>query len=65
MIEYNISAQDLDVILGDTSYKWLLEEVYFRYQFTPAKMEIEEHHVAVYAAKDSSHMKKAPILLHS
>ena len=37
----------------------LVLEIYNRYRFTPAKIEIEEHHVGVYRSKKDNHFKKA------
>lgn len=40
-------------------WKQLPDEVYKRLTFLPAKFEVEEHHVAVYAGKDNQTMIKA------
>ena len=42
------------------SWKQLPDEVYRRYSFTPAKIEVEEHHVKVYAGKETEEVVKAP-----
>ena len=68
IVEHGISEEELHAAFGDTGYKQLPDEVYHRYRFTPAKVEVEEHHVAVYAAKDDSHIAKAahpPYLLRN
>lgn len=44
---------------GEDGWYQLDDEVYRRYKFTPAKVEIEEHHVAVYKSKKDNHFKKA------
>ena len=36
------------------------DEIYRRYRFTPAKVEVEEHHVKVYAGKKTEEVVKAP-----
>lgn len=41
-------------------WKLLPDEIYKRYRFTLAKVEVEEHHVGVYADKEEDHMVKAP-----
>ena len=50
---------ELQKEFGENSWKQLPDEVYKRYKFTPAKVEVEEHHVAVYASKKDNHMIKA------
>ena len=40
--------------------KQLPDEVYRRYGFTPAKVEVEEHHVKVYAGKKTDEIVRAP-----
>lgn len=57
---HDMTPEELAAAFGDTGYKRLPDEIYYRYRFQPAKVEVEEHHVAVYAAKDDSHMEKAP-----
>jgi len=59
IIEHKMTEEQLQMEFGDKSWKQLPDEVYKRYQFTPAKIEIEEHHVAVYAGKTGDHMVKA------
>lgn len=44
---------------GKDTFKRLPDEAYRRYKFIPAKISVEEHHVAVYASKVDEHMKKA------
>ncbi|NBH29329.1 IS66 family transposase, partial [Lachnospiraceae bacterium] len=45
---------------GKDGWKQLPDEVYRRYSFTPAKIEVEEHHVKVYAGKGTEEVIKAP-----
>ena len=59
VIEHTMSEKELTAEFGEKSWKQLPDEIYHRYRFTPAKLEVEEHHVAVYASKKDSHMKKA------
>lgn len=64
----NLPVIKVDHMMSDTEFKnefgedgWtqLEDEVYNRYKFTPAKIEIEEHHVGVYKSKKDRHFKKA------
>lgn len=41
-------------------FKQLPDEVYRRYGFTPAKVEVEEHYVKVYAGKETDEIVRAP-----
>lgn len=52
VINHELSEEELKERLGDT-WKRLPDEVYKRLVFRPAKFEVEEHHVAVYAGKDN------------
>lgn len=54
-----MTEDELQKEFGENSWKQLPDEVYKRYKFTPAKVEVEEHHVAVYASKKDNHMIKA------
>ena len=49
VIEHSLSEEDLEELFEKEGYKQLPDEVYRRYGFTPAKVEVEEHHVKVYA----------------
>lgn len=46
-----MTEEQLSATFGGKGYKRLPDEVYHRHKFTPAKVEIEEHHVVVYASK--------------
>lgn len=50
-IEHTMTDEQLSDTFGEGGYKRLPDEIYRRYKFTPAKVEVEEHHVAVYAGK--------------
>lgn len=52
VINHELSEEELKERLGDM-WKRLPDEVYKRLVFRPAKFEVEEHHVAVYAGKDN------------
>jgi transposase len=58
-IEHTMTEEELRKEFGETSWKQLPYEVYKRYKFTPSKVEVEEHHVAVYASKKDDHIIKA------
>lgn len=58
-VEHRMSEEELREEFGDNGWKLLPDEVYKRYRFTPAKVEVEEHHVGVYASKEDGHMVKA------
>lgn len=52
VINHELSEEELKERLGD-KWKRLPDEVYKRLAFHPAKFEVEEHHVAVYAGSDN------------
>jgi transposase len=58
-IEHTMSEEELRKEFGGSAWKQLPDEVYKRYKFTPSKVEVEEHHVAVYASKKDDHIIKA------
>ena len=51
VVEHSLTDEELADKFGKDSWKQLPDEVYRRYSFTPAKVEVEEHHVKVYAGK--------------
>lgn len=59
IIVHEMSDDELKEIYKDEDYKRLPDEIYHRYSFTPAKIGIEEHHVAVYSGKKTETIKKA------
>ncbi|KPU46389.1 transposase IS66 family protein [Oxobacter pfennigii] len=52
VINHELSEEELKERLGD-KWKRLPDEVYKRLVLRPAKFEVEEHHVAVYAGEDN------------
>lgn len=54
-----MTEEELIREFGDNGWYQLKDEIYNRYRFTPAKIEIEEHHVGVYRSKKDNHFKKA------
>ena len=66
-INHYLSEEELIAEFGEKGWKQLPDEIAKRYCFVPAKIEVEEHHVGVYASKTDEHMVKAPhpkALLH-
>ena len=45
--------EELEDKFGKDGWKQLPDEVYRRYSFTPTKIEVEEHHVKVYASSSA------------
>lgn len=60
IITHELTEEKLHEIYGDEKWKRLPDFVFSRYNFTPAKIEIDEHHVAVYSGARSEKMVKAP-----
>ena len=51
VVEHAMEKKELEERFGQEGWKQLPDEIYRRYRFTPAKVEVEEHHVKVYAGK--------------
>lgn len=60
VIEHSMSEEELEERFGKDGFKQLPDEVYRRYGFIPAKVEVEEHHVKVYAGKKTDEIVRAP-----
>lgn len=60
VIEHSMPEEELEELFGKDGFKQLPDEVYRRYGFTPAKVEVEEHHVKVYAGKTTDGIVRAP-----
>jgi len=60
VIEHSMGEKELEDLFGKDGWKQLLDEVYRRYSFTPAKIGVEEHHVKVYAGKKTEEIVKTP-----
>lgn len=66
-IDHYLSEQELADEFGENGWKQLPDMISRQYCFVPAKVEIEEHHIGVYADKKDEHMVRAPhpkALLH-
>lgn len=55
-----MSEEDLVAEFGENGWKQLPDAISKQYLFVPAKVEVDEHHIGVYASKDDGHMVKAP-----
>ena len=53
------SEEELTAEFGENGWKQLPDAFARRYRFIPAKVEVDEHHVGVYASKTDGHMVKA------
>lgn len=60
VVEHFMTDEELEDKFGKDGWKQLPDEVYRRYRFTPAKIEVEEHHVKVYAGKETEEVIKSP-----
>ena len=60
VVEHSMTDGELEDKFGKDGWKQLPDEVYHRYSFTPARIEVEEHHVKVYAGKETEEVVKAP-----
>lgn len=66
-IDHYLSEQELEDEFGENGWKQMPDMISRQYCFVPAKVEIEEHHIGVYADKKDEHMVRAPhqkALLH-
>ncbi len=60
IIPHYLSEEELTREFGENGWKQLPDAVIRRYRFVPAKVEVDEHHIGVYASKKDDHMVKAP-----
>lgn len=51
VVEHSMDEKELEEKFGQEGWKQLPDEIHRRYRFTPAEIEVEEHHVKVYAGK--------------
>lgn len=58
-VDHYMSEQELCAEFGENGWKQLPDMISRRYNFVPAKVEVEEHHVGVYAGKSDDRMVKA------
>ena len=58
-IDHYMSKEELTAEFGENGWKQLPDAITRRYRFIPAKVEVDEHYVGVYASKTDGHMIKA------
>ena len=58
-IDHYLSEMELEAEFGVNGWKQLPDAISKKYHFVPAKVEVEEHHIGVYASKTDEHMVKA------
>lgn len=58
-IDHYLSETELEAEFGVNGWKQLPDAISKKYHFVPAKVEVEEHHIGVYARKTDEHMVKA------
>lgn len=59
VINHYMTEEELAEEFGENGWKQLPDAISKRYRFIPAKVEIDEHHVGVYASKKDGHILKA------
>lgn len=60
IINYYLSDNELTDIFGKDGWKQLPDTISRKYKFVPAKVEVDEHHIGVYASKKTDLIVKAP-----
>ena len=58
-IDHYMTEEELTAEFGENGWKQLPDEVSKRYRFVPARVEVDEHHIGVYASITDGHMVKA------
>ena len=58
-IDHYMTEEELTAEFGENGWKQRPDAITRRYRFIPAKVEVDEHHVGVYASKTDGHMIKA------
>ena len=59
-VDHYLTEEELTAEFGKNGWKQLPDMISRCYQFIPAKVEVEEHHIGVYSSKADEHMVKAP-----
>lgn len=60
IITHYLSEKELIDEFGENGWKQLPDAISRRYKFVPAKVEVDEHHIGVYASKTDEHIVRAP-----
>ena len=55
-IDHYLSEEELEAEFGVRGWTQLPDAISRKYHFVPAKAEVEEHHIGVYASKTDEHM---------
>ena len=58
-IDHYMSEEELVREFGTYGWKQLPDEISRHYRFIPAKIEVDEHHIGIYAGKADGHMIRA------
>lgn len=58
-IDHYLSEEELEIEFGVNGWKQLPDAISKKYHFVPARVEVEEHHIGVYASKTDEHMVQA------
>ena len=59
-IDHYMTEEELTAEFGEKGWKQLPDAISRCYRLVPAKVEVEEHRIGVYASKTDEHMVKAP-----
>lgn len=59
VISHYLTDEELIAEFGENGWKQLPDAISRRYHFVPASVEVDEHHIGVYASKTDGHMVKA------
>lgn len=59
-IDHYLKEEELIAEFGEKGWKQLPDAISKCYEFVPAKVMVEEHHIGVYSSKLDEHMIKAP-----
>lgn len=59
IIEHYMTEKELTDEFGENGWKQLPDAISRRYKFVPAKVEVDEHHIGVYASKTEDYIIKA------
>lgn len=58
-INHYMTVEELTAEFGENGWKQLPDTISRQYSFTPAKIEVEEHHIGVYVSKSDDHFVRA------
>lgn len=59
VIDHYMTDEELTEIFGQSGWKQLPDAISRHYKFVPAKVEVDEHHIGVYASKTEDYIIKA------